>query len=74
MAKTMKKITHILIEPDSTGLAYGKCTVAYIVGSSDDGNLQKTMTTEYTLAGQDLTDATAVFNNCKAKAELDEGI
>ena len=74
MAKTLSRIVSISLESDGTGAAFGTCRVTYDVGSSDDSGLSKIVAKEYTLSGQDLTDATAVFDGCKAQVESDEGI
>lgn len=74
MAKTLKEIMTVSIESDNTGAAYGKCIVSSKISSTDDTALEKMAVKEYTLSGQDLTDATNLYNSCKAKVETDEGV
>ena len=74
MAKTLKKMVYVSLHADTAGIAYGKCIVVAEIGSDDDAELEKQSVKEYTLTGQDLTDAQNLFDSCKAKVESDEGI
>jgi len=72
MALTLKSLRVTLIDDGSEG--YDKCSVQYIVGSTDRAALGESTEKEYTLTGQDLTDATATFDALVSKVKTDEGI
>ncbi len=74
MAKTLKKIKHIIIESDGTGLAFGRALALYEIGSTDDTALKKEMYEPLTLSGADITSLAAIFNTMKGKIQTKESV
>ena len=74
MAKTLRKIKHVILEADATGLSFGKALILYQIGSTDDPTLKSEIYEPLELTTGDITQLTNIFGDMKAKVTAKQGV